>query len=134
MEHLRDVRTQETRLTQAEVAALLDRWKDEKEDSVSVSDLAEALHCSKEEIETLVWKQRAQFNPTRKRERSQTATTRTLMLVVLAASPLCLLFGVMLPQYTAQSQMFSMVAALLFAAWVLYSMIYVIADAIHSRD
>src|SRR5690349_1741346 len=99
MERLKDGQLTETRLTQAEVATLLNRWRDEQENTVSVADVAEALHCSKAEIEALVWRARAEGKHVQK-AKAVPISLRTLMFVDLAFAAVFFLLAMMRPGYT----------------------------------
>ena len=109
----------ETRLTPLELETVLTRWRDEKENTVSVADVAEALHCSKAEIEALVWRARAE-GVQKPRARPQVISVRRFMVLLLWAVPLLCLFASFLPGPTPQSTFYGL-AGILFLCWTVYA-------------
>lgn len=131
MEQLRKEEASETRLTQAELAALLDRWRDERENTVSVADVAEALHCSKAEIEALVWRSRAE-GKTKVRQRISPSNVRSLMAGAFVIGVILLLVSSTLG-FPERNEI-QAYALLFLSAWSLYATIYVLADLFNNRD
>src|SRR6478609_8020894 len=89
---------EDTRLSQQELELVLNRWRDEKEHTVSVADVAEALHCSKAEIEALVWRARAESGSV-SRPRSVQVSFRTVMLMLFGLSLIFCLLGSLMQPY-----------------------------------
>lgn len=130
MEHLHKKETTETRLTQAELAALLDRWRDERENTVSVADIAEALHCSKAEIEALVWRSRAENQVVAKHRPKN--LLRSIMLSILCMGLLCLVLA--MTSYYPANQPPQIVGVSLLILWTAYATFVVLSQAIGGKE
>ena len=116
----------ETRLTPLELEAVLTGWREEKESTVSVADVAEALHCSKAEIEALVWKARAEgFH--RPNVRQQVISVRSFMVLILWAVPILCLIAFFMPESGTRSSVYEL-AGILFLGWSLYATGCVLKD------
>jgi len=131
MERLIAPETEDTRLTQQELELVLNRWREEKENTVSVADVAEALHCSKAEIEALVWRARAEgvHKPVKKMPQ---VSVPAVMLLELAAAFLFLLFGWMAGGPDRSSGFFE-ISAILFVIWIFYASVFAISEAWNRR-
>ncbi len=111
----------ETRVTPQELEVVLSRFRESNPESVTVADVAEALHCSPAEIEALVWRMRAETMaslPLRRR-----ASIQSIMVGVFFVS---VALGVMALAFS-QSQVGAIAVAGL-AVWVVYSTYYVVSD------
>lgn len=135
MQQFRPTEKEDTRLTQYELEMVLNRWREDKENTVSVSDVAEALHCSPAEIEALVWRARAEgvTTPTKK-TLTQEVSLRAVMVVILGLATVCLLVGNLTSPYSDRRGFFLISAGALFAVWTIYATFCVLVDAANRKE
>gem|GEM_PF-6847689 len=124
---------QDTRLTPQELELVLTRWRDEKEGTVSVADVAEALHCSKAEIEALVWKARAE-GVHDSRVRQSSISVRGCMIVILGVSGATVLGSCLLPPTAVLRYNLLLLSALSFLSWIVYASVCVLSGVKIRRD